>query len=178
MTGKKIAYSETDFRTKGENRMKKISVLLVCFMMLFAFVSCDNGGSSPAETVKTTATPEQIDIVEIVVNTLIKEEVTANIEKKEINIDKDDLSVSSDAGLITGSLKATGSSYYNGSVTVIAKLECGGRSITLDGSLSWTANQTPPYEISVDTSKLIATIDNETVSGKDIVVDISIWDIL
>ena len=44
--------------------MKKISVLLVCLMMLFAFVSCDNGGSSPAETVKTTATEEQIATVQ------------------------------------------------------------------------------------------------------------------
>lgn len=156
--------------------MKKISVLLVCFLMLFAFASCDNGGSSPAETVKTTATQEQIDTVNTVVNTLIKEEVTANIEGGDINIDKNNISVSSDAGQITGSLKATGSSNFDGSVNVIAKLECGDSSITLDGSLSWTVNQST-LEISVDTSKLIATIDNETVSGKDIVVDISIWDL-
>ena len=156
--------------------MKKISVLLVCFLMLFAFASCDNGGSFPAETVKTTATPEQIDIVEIVVNTLIKEEVTANIEKEDINIDKKNLSVQSSAGLIIGSLKATGHSYYDGSVNVVAKLECDGRPITLDGSLSWTFNQST-LEISVDTSKLVATIDDATVSGKDIVVDISIWDL-
>lgn len=144
--------------------------------MLFAFASCDNGGSSPAETVKTTATQEQIDTVNTVVNTLIKEEVTANIEGGDINIDKNNISVSSDAGQITGSLKATGSSNFDGSVNVIAKLECGDSSITLDGSLSWTVNQST-LEISVDTSKLIATIDNETVSGKDIVVDISIWDL-
>ena len=156
--------------------MKKISVLLVCFMMLFAFVSCDNGGSSPAETVKTTATKEQIDTVNTVVNTLIKEEVIANIEGKDINIEKNNLSVPSDAGQITGSLKATGSSNFDGSVNVIAKLECGDSSITLDGSLSWTVNQST-LDISVDISKLIATIDDATVSGKDIVVDISIWDL-
>ena len=152
--------------------MKKISVLLVCFLMLFAFASCDNGGSSPAETVKTTATPDQIDIVEIVVNTLIKEEVTANIEKVDINIDKKNLSVQSAAGLITGSLKATGHSYYDGSVNVVADLECEGSSITIDGDLSWTVNLTS-FEISVDTSKLVATIDDATVSGKDIEVDTS-----
>lgn len=157
--------------------MKKISVLLVCFMMLFAFVSCDNGGSSPAETVKTTATQEQIDTVNTVVNTLIKEEVPANIEEKNINIDENDLSVSSTAGLITGSLKATGYSDYDGYVNVIAKLKCGDSSITLDGSLSWTVNQTS-LEISVDTSKLVATIDGATINGKDITVEISIWDIM
>lgn len=114
--------------------------------------------------------------MEIVVNTLIKEEVTANIEEVDINIDKNNLSVPSAAGQITGSLKATGHSYYDGSVNVVAKLECDGRPITLDGSLSWTVNQST-LEISVDTSKLVATIDDATVSGKDIVVDISIWDL-
>lgn len=154
--------------------MKKISVLLVCFLMLFAFASCDNGGSSPAETVKTTATQEQIDTVNTVVNTLIKEEVIANIEGGDINIDKNNLSVSSAAGQITGSLKATGHSYYDGSVNVVADLECAGSSITIDGDLSWTVNQTS-LEISVDTSKLVATIDDATVSGKDIDVDTSFW---
>ena len=47
--------------------MKKISVLLVCFLMLFAFASCDNGGSSPAEAVETTATEEQIETVQAAV---------------------------------------------------------------------------------------------------------------
>ena len=141
-------------------------------MMLFAFVSCDNGGSSPAETVKTTATKEQIDTVNTVVNTLIKEEVIANIEGKDINIEKNNLSVPSDAGQITGSLKATGHSYYDGSVNVVADLECEGSSITIDGDLSWTVNLTS-FEISVDTSKLVATIDDATVSGKDIEVDTS-----
>ena len=140
--------------------------------MLFAFVSCDNGGSSPAETVKTTATQAQIDTVNTVVNTLIKEEVIANIEEVDINIDKNNLSVPSAAGLITGSLKATGHSYYDGSVNVVADLECEGSSITIDGDLSWTVNLTS-FEISVDTSKLVATIDDATVSGKDIEVDTS-----
>lgn len=156
--------------------MKKISVLLVCFMMLFAFVSCDNGGSSPAETVKTTATQEQIDTVNTVVNTLIKVEVVSNIQDEDININKDNISVPSDAGVITGSLTAKGHSEFNGSVDVVADLKCGDSSITLDGSLSWTVNQST-LEISVDTSKLVATIDDATVSGKDIVVDISIWDL-
>lgn len=157
--------------------MKKISVLLVCFLMLFAFASCDNGGSSPAEAVETTATEAQIATVNTVVNTLIKVEVVNNIQNEDIDINKDNISVSSAAGLITGSLKATGHSYYDGSVNVVAKLECDGRPITLDGSLSWTVNQST-YEISVDTSKLVATIDGATVSGKDIDVDISIGDIL
>ena len=156
--------------------MKKISVLLVCFMMLFAFVSCDNGGSSPAETVKITATEEQIGTVNTIVDALIKEEVINNIEGGEININKTNLSVSSEAGTITGSLTAKGYSEYNGSVDIAADLKCGNSSITLDGGLSWTFNQ-ETYAINVDTSKLVATIDNATVNGKDIIVNISISDI-
>ena len=156
--------------------MKKISVLLVCFMMLFAFVSCDNGGSSPAETVKTTATKEQIDTVNTVVNTLIKEEVVSNIQGGDIDINKDNISVPSEAGVITGSLTAKGHSEFNGSVDVVADLKCEDSSITLDGSLSWTVSEA--LDINVDTSKLVATIDGATINGKDITVEISIWDIM
>lgn len=157
--------------------MKKISVLLVCFLMLFAFASCDNGGSSPAEAVETTATEEQIATVNTVVNTLIKVEVVSNIQSEDIDINKDNISVPSDAGVITGSLTAKGHSKFNGSVDVVADLKCGDSSITLDGGLSWTVNQ-DTYAINVDTSKLVATIDNATVNGKDITVEISIWDIM
>ena len=156
--------------------MKKISVLLVCFLMLFAFASCDNGGSSPAEAVETTATEEQIATVNTVVNTLIKVEVVSNIQGGDIDINKDNISVQSDAGVITGSLTAKGHSEFNGSVDVVADLKCGGSVITLDGGLSWTYNQ-DTYAINVDTSKLVATIDNATVNGKDITVNISLSDI-
>lgn len=156
--------------------MKKISVLLVCFLMLFAFASCDNGGSSPAETVETTATEEQIATVNTVVNTLIKVEVVSNIQGGDININKDNISVPSDAGVITGSLTAKGYSEFNGSVDVVADLKCGDSSITLDGSLSWTVSDA--MDINVDTSKLVATINGATINGKDITVKISIWDII
>ena len=156
--------------------MKKISVLLVCFLMLFAFASCDNGGSSPAEAVETTATEEQIATVNTVVNTLIKVEVVSNIQDEDININKDNISVPSDAGVITGSLTAKGHSEFNGSVDVVADLKCGDSSITLDGSLSWTVSDA--MDINVDTSKLVATIDGATINGKDITVEISIWDIM
>ncbi len=156
--------------------MKKNSVLLVCFLMLFAFASCDNGGSSPAEAVETTATEEQIATVNTVVNTLIKVEVVSNIQDEDININKDNISVPSDAGVITGSLTAKGHSEFNGSVDVVADLKCGDSSITLDGSLSWTVSDA--MDINVDTSKLVATIDGATINGKDITVEISIWDIM
>ena len=136
--------------------MKKISVLLVCFLMLFAFASCDNGGSSPAEAVETTA--------------------TENIQGGDIDINKDNISVQSDAGVITGSLTAKGHSEFNGSVDVVADLKCGDSPITLDGSLSWTVSEA--MDINVDTSKLVATIDGATINGKDITVEISIWDIM
>ena len=155
--------------------MKKISVLLVCFLMLFAFASCDNGGSSPAEAVETTATEKQIATVNTVVNTLIKVEVVSNIQGEDIDINKDNISVPSDAGVITGSLTAKGHSEFNGSVDVVADLKCGDSSITLDGSLSWTVSD--DMDINVDTSKLVATINGATINGKDITVEISIWDI-
>ena len=144
--------------------------------MLFAFASCDNGGSSPAETVETTATEEQIATVNTVVNTLIKGEVVSNIQGGNININKDNISVPSDAGVITGSLTAKGHSEFNGSVDVVADLKCGDSSITLDGSLSWTVSDV--MDINVDTSKLVATIDGATINGKDITVEISILDII
>ena len=156
--------------------MKKISVLLVCFLMLFAFASCDNGGSSPDEAVETTATEEQIATVNTVVNTLIKVEVVSNIQGGDIDINKDNISVPSDAGVITGSLTAKGHSEFNGSVDVVADLKCGDSSITLDGSLSWTVSEA--MDINVDTSKLVATIDGATINGKDITVEISILDII
>ena len=156
--------------------MKKISVLLVCFLMLFAFASCDNGGSSPAEAVETTASEEQIATVNTVVNTLIKVEVVSNIQGGDIDINKDNISVPSDTGVITGSLTAKGYSEFNGSVDVVADLKCGDSSITLDGSLSWTVSEA--MDINVDTSKLVATIDGATINGKDITVEISIWDIM
>lgn len=144
--------------------------------MLFAFASCDNGGSSPAETVKTTANEEQIATVNTVVNTLIKVEVVSNIQGGDIDINKDNISVPSDAGVITGSLTAKGHSELNGSVDVVADLKCGDSSITLDGSLSWTVSEA--MDINVDTSKLVATIDGATINGKDITVEISILDII
>lgn len=156
--------------------MKKNSVLLVCFLMLFAFASCDNGGSSPAEAVETTATEKQIATVNTVVNTLIKVEVVSNIQGGDIDINKDNISVQSDAGVITGSLTAKGHSEFNGSVDVVADLKCGDSPITLDGSLSWTVSEA--MDINVDTSKLVATIDGATINGKDITVEISIWDIM
>lgn len=144
--------------------------------MLFAFASCDNGGSSPAEAVETTASEEQIATVNTVVNTLIKVEVVSNIQSEDIDINKDNISVPSDAGVITGSLTAKGHSEFNGSVDVVADLKCGDSSITLDGSLSWTVSEA--MDINVDTSKLVATIDGATIIGKDITVEISIWDIM
>ena len=143
--------------------------------MLFAFASCDNGGSSPAEAVETTATEKQIATVNTVVNTLIKVEVVSNIQGEDIDINKDNISVPSDAGVITGSLTAKGHSEFNGSVDVVADLKCGDSSITLDGSLSWTVSD--DMDINVDTSKLVATINGATINGKDITVEISIWDI-
>ena len=75
--------------------------------MLFAFASCDNGGSSPAEAVETTATEAQIATVNTVVNTLIKVEVVNNIQNEDIDINKDNISVSSAAGPSIEKLSAT-----------------------------------------------------------------------
>ena len=155
--------------------MKKISVLLVCLMMLFAFVSCDNGGSSPAETVKTTATEEQIATVQSVVMPVVGHYYEQFNKVGPIEKDEDVPSSLGVSGHVV--LKGNVNADYTGYVNIDADLEYQAQKITLEGSISWkldSAETTPEF----DTSKLVATIGGATINGKDITVEISIWDIM
>ena len=145
--------------------MKKISVLLVCLMMLFAFVSCDNGGSSPAEAVETTATEKQIETVQAAVLPVVG--YYYNQFNKVGTIEKDE-DVPSSLG-VSGHvvLKGNANADYTGYVNIDADLEYQAQKITLEGSISWkldSAETSPKF----DTSKLIATIDGATINGKDL----------
>ena len=149
--------------------MKKISVLLVCFMMLFAFVSCDNGGSSPAETVKTTATEEQIATVQAAVFPVVGYYYDQFNKVGPIEVDEDvPTAVSSSLGVF-GHIILDGNANEDGTgaVNVDADLEYQNQTITLEGTISWKLDAmgiTPEYDI----SKLIATIDGATINGKDL----------
>ena len=149
--------------------MKKISVLLVCFMMLFAFASCDNGGSSPAETVKTTATQEQIATVQTAVMPVVGYYFDQFNKVGPIEVDEDVPSAISSSVGVTGHVILDGNvnSNYTGSVNVNADLEYQTQKITLEGSISWKLDSTGTTP-EVDTSKLIATIDGATINGKDL----------
>ena len=145
--------------------MKKISVLLVCLMMLFAFVSCDNGGSSPAEAVETTATEKQIETVQAAVLPVVG--YYYNQFNKVGTIEKDE-DVPSSLG-VSGHvvLKGNANENYTGYVNIDADLEYQTQKITLEGSISWKLDSTGTTP-EVDTSKLIATIDGATINGKDL----------
>ncbi len=144
--------------------MKKISVLLVCLMMLFAFVSCDNGGSSPAETVKTTATEDQI----VTVRTAVMPVVGHYFEQfNKVGPIEEDEKVPSYLGVsghvvLKGNVNADSTGYVN----IDANLEYRDQIITLEGSVSWKQDSTGIT--TYDTSKLIATIDGATINGNDL----------
>lgn len=143
--------------------MKKISVLLVCFMMLFAFVSCDNGGLSPAETVKTTASAEDVTLVKQVTFRLISGYYEQFKAGGPIHIDGP---INQDG--ITGTVVANGSSEnWVGSVDINADLEYQGRVITLDGIISWNSNN---QDKPIDFSQFYGTIDGDTISGNDLAI--------
>ena len=159
--------------------MKKISVLLVCFLMLFAFASCDNGGSSPAEAVETTASEEQIATTNLVLLGVVSDlmgkvyensdELIANGGYMTIEDNNYSANLPQGAGTITGSVnlnvKLNDYNAGSGSVSIVnADLVYNGSKITFEGSVSWNAD--PGVEI--DASKLVATIDGETINGKDL----------
>ena len=159
--------------------MKKIAVLLVCFLMLFAFASCDNGGSSPAESVETTATEEQIATTNLVLLGVVSDlmskvyensdELIANGGSVTIEENNQSVNLGQGAGTITGSVnlnvKVNDYNAGSGSVSIVnADLVYNGSKISFEGSVSWNAD--PGVEI--DASKLVATIDGETINGKDL----------
>lgn len=150
--------------------MKKISVLLVCFLMLFAFASCDNGGSSPAETVKTTATEEQIKTVQTAVMPVVGHYFEQFNKVGPIEKDEEvpsSLGVSGHV-VLKGNVNADSTGYVN----IDANLEYQDQIITLEGSVSWKLDSTgitPEY----DTSKLIATIDGATINGNDLLAGLN-----
>ena len=145
--------------------MKKISVLLVCFLMLFAFASCDNGGSSPAEAVETTATEEQIETVQAAVLPVVGYYFDQFNEVGPIEKDEDVPSYLGVSGHVV--LKGNANANYTGYVNIDADLEYQTQKITLEGSISWKLDSTGTNP-EVDTSKLIATIDGATINGKDL----------
>ena len=145
--------------------MKKISVLLVCFLMLFAFASCDNGGSSPAEAVETTATEEQIATVQAAVLPVVGYYFDQFNEVGTIEKDEDVPSYLGVSGHVV--LKGNVNANYTGYVNIDADLEYQTQKITLEGSISWKLDSTGTTP-EVDTSKLIATIDGATINGKDL----------
>lgn len=145
--------------------MKKISVLLVCFLMLFAFASCDNGGSSPAEAVETTATEEQIETVQAAVLPVVGYYFDQFNEVGPIEKDEDVPSYLGVSGHVV--LKGNANANYTGYVNIDADLEYQTQKITLEGSISWKLDSTGTNP-EVDTSQLIATIDGATINGKDL----------
>ena len=145
--------------------MKKISVLLVCFLMLFAFASCDNGGSSPAEAVETTASEEQIATVQAAVLPVVGYYFDQFNEVGPIEKDEDVPSYLGVSGHVV--LKGNANANYTGYVNIDADLEYQTQKITLEGSISWKLDSTGTNP-EVDTSKLIATIDGATINGKDL----------
>lgn len=147
--------------------------------MLFAFASCDNGGSSPAESVETTATEEQIATTNLVLSAVVSDlmgKVYADLEELLSNngsmtiIDEnysaailggemDQLTVT---GKVNVNIKTTPPQFSSGSVSIEnADLVYNDNKITFEGSITWNANM-------IDTSKLIATIDGATINGKDL----------
>lgn len=159
--------------------MKKISVLLVCLMMLFAFVSCDNGGSSPAEAVETTATEAQIATTNLVLRGVVSDlmgkvyenpdELIENGGSMTIEDNNYSANLPQGAGTITGSVnlnvKVNDAQATSGYVSIVnADLVYNGSKITFEGSVSWNA----PEGVEIDASKLVATIDGETINGKDL----------
>lgn len=130
-------------------------------MMLFAFASCDNGGSSPAETVKTTASAEDVTLVKQVTLGLISGYFEQFMAGGSIHIDD-----TINQGGITGTVVANGSSEnWVGSVDINADLEYQGRVITLDGIISWNGNN---QDKPIDFSQFYGTIDGDTISGNDL----------
>ena len=145
--------------------MKKISILLVCFLMLFAFASCDNGGSSPAEAVETTATEEQIATVQTAVAPVVRYYFSQFGEPGPIEKDENVPSSLGVSGHVV--LKGNANENYTGYVNIDADLEYQTQKITLEGSISWKLDSTGTTP-EVDTSKLIATIDGATINGMDL----------
>ena len=133
--------------------------------MLFAFASCDNGGSSPAEAVETTATEEQIETVQAAVLPVVGYYFDQFNEVGPIEKDEDVPSYLGVSGHVV--LKGNANANYTGYVNIDADLEYQTQKITLEGSISWKLDSTGTNP-EVDTSKLIATIDGATINGKDL----------
>lgn len=133
--------------------------------MLFAFASCDNGGSSPAEAVETTATEEQIETVQAAVLPVVGYYFDQFNEVGPIEKDEDVPSYLGVSGHVV--LKGNANANYTGYVNIDADLEYQTQKITLEGSISWKLDSTGTNP-EVDTSQLIATIDGATINGKDL----------
>lgn len=149
--------------------------------MLFAFASCDNGGSSPAETVKTTATEEQIATTNLVLSSVVSDLMTkvyANLDELMANdgsmtIDDENYSaailgeIGPTEESVTGSVNVSIKVNQDGTGSVSinnADLDYNGNKITFEGSVTWGADME-----NVDSSNLVATIDGKTINGKDLV---------